>query len=79
MLTVVSSPLVFSKEEFFINAMFDEGLEVFHLRKPGFSINDFRKILDEIKPEFYSKLAIHSHYELADDYGITRIHFPEKI
>jgi len=75
MLVVISSPAAVADEATIINALFDEGLKVLHLRKPGISIDEMRQLLDKIKPQYYQRIALHQHHEAANDFGINRLHY----
>jgi thiamine-phosphate pyrophosphorylase len=77
MLIVVSDPVAHENEAALINLMFDEGLELLHVRKPGSRAKDIRDLVDKIKTGYYSKLVFHQHHDLAKDYGISRLHFNE--
>lgn len=77
MLIVISSPTPITKEASLINQLFDEGLTVFHLRKPESSSQELVLLLQEINPIHYSKIALHSHHYLAKSFGINRLHFNE--
>lgn len=74
---VISSPTPITKEASLINQLFDEGLTVFHLRKPESSSQELVLLLQEINPIHYSKIALHSHHYLAKSFGINRLHFNE--
>ena len=77
-LIVISNPTVFPDEPQLINALFEEGLEIFHVRKPGLSMKDTIDLLLQINPEHRSKLAMHEHHTIADKIGTKRIHFSEE-
>lgn len=77
-MVVVSNPISCKEEIKIIHALFEEGLELFHVRKPEYSENEMQKFLSEIVIEFRSKLVLHHHHQLASSYGINRIHFTEK-
>ncbi len=77
MLTVISHPTPVKNEAVIINQLFDEGLSVFHLRKPECSSQDLVLLLQEINPLHYTKIALHSHHSLAKNFGITRLHYTE--
>lgn len=77
MLIVISSPTPVTKEASLINQLFDEGLSVFHLRKPDSSSQELVLLLQEIDPTNYSKIALHSHHYLAKSFGINRLHYTE--
>lgn len=77
MLIVISNPTPIIKEASLINQLFDEGLQLLHLRKPDSSSQELVLLLQEIKPEYYSKIALHSHHYIAKSFGIKRLHYTE--
>ena len=77
MLVVISNPKAVADEVIIINALFDEGLEVLHLRKPDYGKDEIRSLMEKIKPQYYKQIALHQHHELADDFGINRLHYTE--
>lgn len=77
MLIVISYPMPVAKEAEIINAMFEEGLETLHIRKPGLTQMDVRTLLEAIKPVYHPKIALHQHHEIAADLDIKRLHFTE--
>ena len=79
MVIVVSNPEPLDNEAEIINNLFAEGMELFHLRKPGDNKEHVRTLWNEIKPEHYSKISFHQHHELATEYGITRLHYKKKV
>ncbi|MCD6018870.1 MAG: thiamine monophosphate synthase [Bacteroidetes bacterium] len=77
MVIVISSPTPVTKEASLINQLFDEGLPVFHLRKPDSSSQELVLLLQEIDSIHHSKIALHSHHYLAKSFGINRLHYTE--
>ena len=77
MLVVISSPTAVADEATIINVLFDEGLEVLHLRKPDITIDKMRSLLEKIKPQYYHQIALHQHHEVANDFGTNRLHYTE--
>lgn len=75
---VITNPSAVANEISIIDSLFQEGLSLLHIRKPDLSEVELAKFIHEIKLEFRSKLILHSHHQLADDFGINRIHFSEK-
>ena len=61
-----------------IHALFENGLERFHLRKPLWDIDSQRFFLEKIKPEFRIRISLHQHYETAKELGIKLLHLREK-
>ncbi|MCK9402513.1 MAG: thiamine phosphate synthase [Chitinophagaceae bacterium] len=77
MLFVVSNPTSVPGEAEIINALFDEGLEVFHLRKPGIAVTEINQLMERIQPEYHTRIALHQHHQLTKQYAIKRLHFTE--
>ena len=77
MLIVISNPKPLKNEASLINQLFDEGLLLFHLRKPESSSQELVLLLQEINPIHYSKIALHSCHFLAKSFGINRLHYNE--
>jgi thiamine-phosphate pyrophosphorylase len=75
---VITNPQSVSNETEIINALFNEGLEVLHVRKPDFGKEQLSEFISKIDQRFHSRIMIHSHYELLDSYRIKGIHFTEK-
>lgn len=75
---VISRPDYFEGEATAVNRLFEQGMEILHLRKPVNDIGRFRTLLHGIDPLYHSKIAIHHHHELADEFNISRLHYPEQ-
>jgi thiamine-phosphate pyrophosphorylase len=75
-IVVISSPDSTPHEADTINALLSEGLPVFHVRKPDWSAVQMDAMVSKILPQFRSKITVHSHHAQADDWGLTRLHFP---
>lgn len=75
---VITNPIPIVYEIDTIHSLFENGLELLHIRKPNFSEEEMKLFLSKIEMEFRSKLVLHQHHHLAEDFGISRIHFTEK-
>ncbi|MTH14863.1 thiamine phosphate synthase [Flavobacterium sp. LC2016-01] len=75
---VITNPSAIENEIDILHSLFEEGLSLLHIRKPDFSELEMVQFVHPIKMEFRSKLVLHSHHDLAKDFGINRIHFSEK-
>ncbi|TDW49630.1 thiamine-phosphate pyrophosphorylase [Flavobacterium sp. 270] len=75
---VISNPIAIANEINLIHSLFEEGLELFHLRKPDYSLEETQNFINRINPDFRSQLVLHNHHQIAEDFGINRIHFSEK-
>jgi thiamine-phosphate pyrophosphorylase len=75
---VISNPTSITNEIQTINILFEEGLDLLHIRKPDFSEIEMAKFIHQIKMDFRGKLVLHSHHQLASDFGINRIQNPKR-
>ena len=55
---VITSPDFISVEAAFINRLFEHGLDILHLRKPGSEVADCQRLLDGINPRWLSCMII---------------------
>lgn len=74
---VITNPSAIANEISIIDSLFEEGLSLLHIRKPGLSEVETAKFIHQIKHEFRKNLVLHDHHEIAADFGINRIHFSE--
>lgn len=75
---VITNPSAIANEISSIDSFFKEGLSLLHIRKPNFSAIEMAQFIHQVKPEYRDRLVIHQHHDLAEDFGINRIHFSEK-
>jgi thiamine-phosphate pyrophosphorylase len=75
---VITSPIRIANKIDTIHSLFESGLELLHIRKPDFSEAEIKSFLSEIKTDFRQRLVLHSHHQLAAQFGIDRIHFTER-
>lgn len=64
-------------EQDVISQLFEAGLKRFHIRKFRLTDTEMKRYLDAVDPVFCGRLVLHTHYHLARDYGISRLHFRE--
>lgn len=76
MVIVISNPTAITDEHAIIQQLFDEGLEIFHIRKKEFSENEMRTFIEQIPEKYLSRIVLHSHYHLAEEYNLKGIHVP---
>jgi len=74
MIIVISNPIAIADEQAIIQQLFDEGLEIFHIRKKEFSENEMRTFIEQIPEKYFCKIVLHSHYNLAKEYNLKGIH-----
>lgn len=76
-LIVISPEETPANQTAIVNALFDEGLQYFHLRKPYFTATEQEHYLSEIKPQYLKNVALHQHHTVNGNNQITRFHFKE--
>lgn len=78
MIIVISDTSLFAGEANIVNQLYDNGLLLFHLRKYNNSKSEIVEFVNAIKPEYRNRIVLHQFHEMANDFGISRLHFSEK-
>lgn len=78
MLILISSENKIENEGEIYNELFRCGLHLLHLRKPEVEKDYFLNLLLSIEQQFHSKITLHHHHSLWEEYKIGGIHYPEK-
>ncbi|WP_299435150.1 thiamine phosphate synthase [uncultured Aquimarina sp.] len=78
MIIVLTSEKLVSDEADQINELFSAGLQILHLRKPTFTIDGYRSLLDQIETKYHNRIMIHEFPELTQEYGLRGIHLQEQ-
>ncbi len=71
---VITQPCFIENEARRIEELFDNGLDTLHLRKPGATVDDCRRLLDELPDCCRRRIVVHDSFELCRDYGLAGIH-----
>ena len=70
----ITSPEFLSGEATFIGKLFSQGLDLLHLRKPEASLEAYKQLLLQIPEQWHSRIVLHEHFELAEEYKLHGIH-----
>jgi len=73
-LAVVSTPHFFVEEHQILTALFDEGLELLHLRKPESEPVFCERLLTLIPIAYRKRIVVHDHFYLQHEYSLRGIH-----
>lgn len=73
-LIVITAPEFFEHESDCITALFHNGLEHLHLRKPNASTGDICHLLNQIPTNFHHRIVLHDHFELTQQYNFQGVH-----
>lgn len=77
MIIVITPEDIVQNETELINELLQEGLNLLHIRKPFINAEEMTGFIQKIDSKFHSQLVLHSHYDLAENFNISRFHFRE--
>lgn len=77
-LIVISHEKDVQDEVALTNDLFDAGLELFHLRKPHWNLEQQRRFLSGMKKENLEKISVHQHHETISEFGLKYCHVKER-
>lgn len=73
-LILMTRPEFFIEEHQILNALFDEGLDTLHLRKPHTEPVYSERLLSLISSSYHKNIVTHDHFYLKNEYGLKGIH-----
>ena len=65
----ITLPSFIADEGKLINRLFEEGYWRVHIRKPGATADQHRRLIEQIDPRWHQSLSLHDHHEVALEYG----------
>ena len=71
---IISSEMGFDREARAFNKLFDAGASLLHLRKPQVTKPELADLLQQISTDYYDRIVLHDHFELAYSFGLKGIH-----
>ncbi len=74
-LALLSYPTFVPGEFQLLHHFFEAGLELFHLRKPGWSETEVQAFIDQLTPSMRAKTVLHSQHHRAEAWGVKGLHF----
>lgn len=78
LLTIISPEENVKNETDIVNEFFEEGLQIFHLRKSWTNVIQYKKYLEGIKPTFLSKISLHlNNHSIHSSMQLNRFHIKE--
>lgn len=73
-LILLTLPSFFVEEHLIMNALFDEGLEILHLRKPNTEPVYSERLLSLIPDNYHKRIVVHDHFYLKSEFNLRGIH-----
>ena len=77
-LIVITTPTYFIEEDKILTALFDEGLDILHLRKPDTAPVYAERLLTLIPEKYHRRIVVHDHFYLKDEYKLKGIHLSHR-
>ena len=73
-LILISSPTYFVEEDKIITTLFEEGLDILHLRKPDTAPIYAERLLTLIPEQYHKRIVVHGHFYLQEEFKLKGIH-----
>lgn len=73
-LIVITTPTFFIEEDQIITALFEEGLDYLHLRKPNTEPIYSERLLSLIPEQYHKRIVVHDHFYLKNEFNLMGIH-----
>lgn len=77
-LIVITTPQYFVEEDQIITALFEEGLDILHLRKPDTAPVYAERLLTLIPEKYHKRIVVHDHFYLKNEYKLKGIHLSHR-
>lgn len=76
-LVIQTQPTFFVEEDKILSALFDEGMDVLHIRKPNAEPVYSERLLSLLPNNCYDKIVVHEHYYLKQEFDLRGIHLDD--
>lgn len=73
-LVLITPPKFFVEEDQIITSLFEEGLDILHLRKPGSAPMYSERLLTLIPKQYHKRIVTHDHFYLKEEFNLMGIH-----
>jgi len=74
----ITPPRIISDEAAMITFVLDRGWDMVHIRHPKDTLQDIRHIIESIPQRLHSKLRIHGHFDLVNEFNIGGLHLNKR-
>ncbi len=73
-LILLTPPDFFVEEDEIITALFEEGLDLLHLRKPDTEPVYSERLLTLVPEDYHNQIVVHDHFYLKEEFNLMGIH-----
>ncbi len=77
-LILLTPPTFFVEEHIIVNALFEEGLDLLHIRKPDSEPIYCERLLKLIDKKWHKRIVTHDHFYLKSEFGLKGIHINQR-
>lgn len=77
-LAVFTHPEILPGENEALTVLFENGLEILHVRKPSASRETTEKFLSSLPSKWLERIVLHDHHALAEQFPVGGIHFNQR-
>ncbi|MEG1579853.1 MAG: thiamine phosphate synthase [Bacteroidaceae bacterium] len=77
-LILMTTPDFFVEEHQILTSLFDEGMEVLHLRKPYTEPVYSERLLTLLPESYRNRIVVHDHFYLKDEFKLKGIHLNQR-
>ena len=77
-LLLLSSPNFFVEEDKILAALFEEGLDILHLRKPNSEPVYCERLLTLLPQKYHQRIVTNDHFYLKEEFDLMGIHISER-
>ena len=70
----ITLPSFFTDEASAINRLFENGIDLLHLRKPDSQAEECRQLLEAVNKRWLQRIVVHDHFELCNEFQLYGIH-----
>ncbi len=74
MIILLSPEQPVTDESAIVNTLLERGLSLFHIRKYQLTDTEMLAYVNDINRDYRKQLVLHSHFHLANELGIERLH-----
>jgi thiamine-phosphate pyrophosphorylase len=73
-LIVITTEYFFKGESNALNLLFDNEMELLHLRKPEASATETEHLIEQIRQEYHQRIVLHDYFSLTNKFHLKGIH-----
>ena len=77
-LLLLSSPYFFVEEDKILATLFEEGLDILHLRKPDSEPVYCERLLTLLPEKYHQRIVTNDHFYLKEEFGLMGIHLSHR-